>query len=211
MNSVPRLLGCRGCGSIIVECAFALAGLPLEVEEVDYEVGSPTRDRLLSVNPLGQVPALVLPDSRVLTETLAIMHYVQDESARAELIPPSGDARRVDFYRWVVFLIAAVYPTFTYGDDTRKWAGDAGATALRESTDRHRKTLYLQLDGVTQTPFFLGDRLTAIDLYLAAMVNWRPRNAWFDEHTPKIAASARRTSALPQLQAIFARHFLPNA
>jgi GST-like protein len=78
----PLLLGCKGCGSAIVELAFALADLPLTVEEVDYAPGSPTRDRLLAVNPLGQVPTLVLPYGRVLTETLAMLHYVNDRPRR---------------------------------------------------------------------------------------------------------------------------------
>ena len=74
----PLLLGCKGCGNAIVEAAFALAGVPLDTEEVDYSPESPTRERLLAVNPLAQVPALVLPDGRVLTESLAILHYLDD-------------------------------------------------------------------------------------------------------------------------------------
>ena len=32
-----RVLGCRGCGSAIVEAALVLAGIPYEREEVDYD------------------------------------------------------------------------------------------------------------------------------------------------------------------------------
>ena len=55
------LLGCQGCGNAIVECALALSGLPYEYEEVDYSDDSPTRPRLLKVNPLGQVPTCSCP------------------------------------------------------------------------------------------------------------------------------------------------------
>lgn len=208
MNTIPHLLGSRGCGSAIVECAFALAGLPLEVEEVNYEPGSPTRDRLLSVNPLGQVPALLLPGGQVLTESLAMIHYVQDCAPETSLIPPPGDPRRSEFYRWAVFLVAAIYPTFTYGDDPQKWVSDpAAAKALRACTDRHREMLWLQVEAAARGPWFLGEQVSAIDLYLTAMSHWRPRTAWFNEHTPKIAAVARRTSDLPELRAILAAHF----
>lgn len=139
MASTHRLLGCKGCGSAIVEAAFALAGVPLELEEVDYSAGSPTRERLLAVNPLAQVPVLLLPDGRVLTESLAILHYLDDLEPGAALIPPRGDATRASFHRWSVFLVAAIYPTFTYGDDPGKWVkNEEGAKQLRESTDRHR-------------------------------------------------------------------------
>ena len=74
MSATHRLLGCKGCGSAIVEAAFAVAGMPLEYEQVDYGAGSPTRERLLAVNPLGQEPTLVLPDGTELTESLANIH-----------------------------------------------------------------------------------------------------------------------------------------
>jgi len=95
----PLLLGCKGCGNAIVESAFALAGVPVDCEEVDYSATSPTRERLLAVNPLGQVPALVLPDGRVLTESLAMLHYLDDVEPGANLIPARGDAARASL-RW---------------------------------------------------------------------------------------------------------------
>ena len=60
----PLLLGAAGCGSIIVECGFNLAGIAYDYEEVDYQDDSPTRPRLLQVNPLGQVPRLCCPMAR---------------------------------------------------------------------------------------------------------------------------------------------------
>src|SRR5215216_801401 len=99
----PLLLGCKGCGNAIVECAFALSGIAYDYEEVDYSDGSPTRPRLLEVNPLGQVPTLVLPDGRVMTESLAMLHYVNDVAPHARLIPAPGDPLRPVFYRWAVF------------------------------------------------------------------------------------------------------------
>ncbi|MGZ5072620.1 MAG: adenosylhomocysteinase, partial [Usitatibacter sp.] len=74
----PLLIGCKGCGNVIVESALAAAGIPYDYEEVDYAADSPTRARLLCVNPLGQVPAMVLHDGTVLTESLAMLHYVDD-------------------------------------------------------------------------------------------------------------------------------------
>ena len=93
----PLLLGCKGCGNAIVEAAFAVAGIPIDYEEVDYSNDSPTRARLLSVNPLAQVPSLVLPDNRVMTESLAMLHYIDDRAPQAKLIPPKGDPARETF------------------------------------------------------------------------------------------------------------------
>ncbi|HUP97266.1 MAG TPA: glutathione S-transferase family protein [Usitatibacter sp.] len=207
--SSHRLLGCKGCGSAIVEAAFALARLPLEYEEVDYSAGSPTRTRLLEVNPLGQVPALILPSGAVMTESLAIVHYVNDLVPKAGLIPAKGDPARVPFYRWAAFIVAALYPTWTYGDEPAKWVSDIqGAKQLRESTDAHRKALWTRIEAEGAVgPWFLGERLSALDLYVVAMIRWRPGLGWFAKHTPKLMAIAEKTSATAGVADVIKRNF----
>ena len=204
----PLLLGSKGCGSAIVESAFTLAGIPFDDEEVDYSADSPTRPRLLSVNPLGQVPALVLPDGTVMTESLAIIHHMNDRAPGLGLIPPVGDASRDAFHRWSVFIVAAIYPTFTYGDDPKKWVPDEqGSKMLRESTNRHREALWKQLEAAAGTPWFLGERMSALDLYLASMVYWRPGRKWFDASAPKLSAIAKRAAALDAVAPVIKKNF----
>ena len=202
------LLGCKGCGNAIVEAAFGIAGIPVDYEEVDYSDDSPTRPRLLQFNPLGQVPTLVLPDGSVMTESLAMLHYIEDLAPKAGLIPPKGDPMRAAFYRWAVFMIAAVYPTYTYGDDPRKWVSDEAASKLlRESTDRHRQALWRQIEADLKRPWFLGERFSALDLYLAAMTRWRPGVLWFAKNTPRAVEIAKRATALPAVAPVMARNF----
>ncbi len=208
MTATHRLLGCKGCGSSIVEAAFALAGVPLDYEEVDYGADSPTRARLLEVNPLGQVPALLLPDGTVMTESLAIVHYLDDLVPGAGLVSARGEASRRPFYRWAAFLVAAIYPTFTYGDEPGKWVeGEAAAKGLRASTDRHRQALWRQLEAAAQAPWFLGDRRSALDLYVAAMTRWRPGRKWFEANAPKLVAIAQKASATPGVADVIRRNF----
>ena len=208
MTAQHRLLGCKGCGSAIVEAAFALAKVPLEYEEVDYGAGSSTRERLLEVNPLGQVPALVLPDGTVLTESLAIVHYLNDLAPNAGLVPQKGDPQRVAFLRWSTFIVAALYPTFTYGDEPAKCVEDVkGAKQLRESTDRHRERQWQRIEEIAGDPWFLGARMTALDLYVAVMTRWRPGRKWFTANTPKLLAIAQRTSATAEVADVIKRNF----
>lgn len=208
MRKNHLLLGCRGCGSAIVEAAFAVAGLPLDCEEVDYGTGSPTRARLLEVNRLGQVPALVLPQGGLLTESLAIIQHVDDLAPEAGLVPKASDPTRTAFLRWSAFLVAALYPTWTYGDEPAKWVEEIqGAKQLRESTDRHRQGLWLQVEEAAGTPWFLGSRMSAIDLYIAVMTHWRPGRKWFAANTPRLLAIAEKTSATAGVADVIARNF----
>ena len=203
-----RLLGCRSCGSAIVEAGFLLAGIPYEYEEVDYDQPGPERDRLFALNPLGQVPTLILPDGTVMTESAAILTMIDDRAPKANLIPPAGSAERNAFLRWLHFLVGAVYPTFTYGDTPEKWLADSdSAAALRASTDRHRESLWRQVEAaINPDPWFLGTRLSALDLYLAFMTRWRPRKEWFATECPKLAAVAAEVHRIPELAELFRRH-----
>lgn len=207
MTSRHLLIGCKGCGSAIVEAMFALSGIAYDYEEVDYSAGSATRDRLLALNPLGQVPVLVTPGGDVLTESGAMLHYLADLAPDAGLIPAPGHPQRAHFYRWLFLLIAAVYPTFTYGDDPGKWVSGDAAKQLRDSTNRHRESLWRQIDGAITGPWFLGERMTALDLYVAVMTFWRPGSKWFDANTPNVVSIRRRVVELPQLAGIIARNF----
>ena len=82
-----------------------------------------------------------------------------------------------------MFLVAAVYPTFTYGDDPARWvANEAGGKQLRESTDAHRKVLWKMVEAdVGNGPHWLGKNFSALDVYVAVMGRWRPRVEWVIE------------------------------
>ena len=209
MREPYRLLGCRGCGSVIVEAALLLAEFPYEYDEVDYERPGPVRDRLLALNPLGQVPTLIQPDGSVMTESAAIVLLIDDAAPKAGLVPPADSPERAAFLRWLVFLVAAIYPTFTYGDDPRKWLPDSpDANALREATDRHRERLWREVESaVDPRPWFLGERFSALDIYIGAMVHWRPRKEWFARECPKLSGIASHAQALPALAPLFSAQF----
>jgi GST-like protein len=206
--SVPpwRVLGCRGCGSAIAEAALVLAEVPYDREEVDYTQPGPARDRLLAHNPLGQVPTVILPDGAVMTETAAIALHLDELVPAAGLFPAPRDPLRRDALRWLTFLIAAVYPTFTYGDEPEKWVGEAGP-ALRETTHAHRQKLWQQVEAAAQGPWFLGARFSMLDVYVAVMTRWRPGRAWFAERCPKLTAIATTVDGDPRLGALWAANF----
>ncbi|HET9626043.1 MAG TPA: cupin domain-containing protein [Kofleriaceae bacterium] len=201
-----KVLGTRGCGSVLVEAALTLAEIAYDREEVDYEHPGPGRDRLRAVNPLGQVPAVILPDGAVMTESAAIVMYIDELVPAAGLLPRPGDPLRRDALRWLIFLVAAVYPTFTYGDDPAKWVGDAGPR-LRDATEAHRQSLWRQVEASVRGPWLLGARFSILDAYVAVMTHWRPRRAWFAEHCPKLAAIAAAADREPRLRALWAASF----
>ncbi|MFT3774005.1 MAG: glutathione S-transferase family protein [Minicystis sp.] len=201
-----RLFAARGWGSAIAEAMLTLAAIPYEREEIDPSAPGPDRDRLLAANPLGQLPTLVLPDGTPLTESAAITLRAAEIAPHAGLAPAADDADRTAFLRWLVFLVAALYPTFTYGDDPKRWVTTA-SDELRKSTDAHRVALWQQLERAAVGPWFLGARFSAIDVYISVMTRWRPGRAKLAEACPKLLAIARAVDDKPELAPVWAKNF----
>jgi GST-like protein len=194
----------KGTGSAIAEVFLKLGGIPFQRELINYE-DPKDHARLVKINPLAQVPTLVLPNGEILTETLAIMNWVQRQSTDAPLIPKNY---YVKFQRWVTMIVTAVYPTWTYGDTPKKWVTNVDAiNELRTSTDDHRKKMWSEFEKEIKGPYFLGDQMCAIDLYLAVMFNWRPGKKWFEENAPKFTAVAKKVATDARLSDVFDFHF----
>lgn len=71
----------------------------------------------VSVNPLSQIPTLVMPDGSVMTESVAITLALAELTGSNELVPEPGASERNTFLRWLVFFPANIHPTYTYADD----------------------------------------------------------------------------------------------
>jgi len=195
------LYGVPGWGSAISEIMLTLAGVPYQFENVEgFDAPGPQQETLLALNPLGQVPTLKLDDGSIMTETAAVALMILDK--RPELAPPEDAPERQQFWRLLIWLVANVYPTFTYADYPERWVKDA-PQQLRESCVTYRKSLYVWFDGQLQaTPYAFGATLTLLDIYICVMRTWGPRHAWFAQNTPKITAIADAVCALPQLQTV---------
>ncbi|MDP4823939.1 MAG: glutathione S-transferase N-terminal domain-containing protein, partial [Aestuariivirgaceae bacterium] len=89
------LYGRPATGSAAVEALLEELGLPYRLENVSKGPdGQPSPAFLATINPLGQVPALKLPDGTVITESAAIMIYLADLVPGANLAPlPTHPAR----------------------------------------------------------------------------------------------------------------------
>ena len=205
-----RLFGEPGWGSAIVEAQLDWYGIEHDFERVgNLFKSAESRERLSAANPLAQIPTLVLADGAVLTESAAITLYLAEVTGKDSLVPRAADAARAPFLRWLVFLVANVYPTYTYGDEPSRFVeGEDAQKSFRTHVDAYAKKLYAVLEGVAGAPWFLGERFSALDIYVCVMTRWRPKREWFAANTPKLAAIAARTEQVPQLAACWGRNQL---
>lgn len=196
-----KIYGAPGWGSTISELMLTLAEIPYRFVDVSgFDREGPQRDLLLKMNPLCQVPTLTLENGEVMTETAAIALMVLDR--RPDLAPPVGRTERQQFQRLLVWLVANVYPTYTYADYPERWVPDA-PEQLKKNCIEYRKSLFLWLnDRLSAEPWAFGEQLTLIDCYLCAMRTWGPGSDWFQENTPNISAIADAVCQLPALRSV---------
>jgi glutathione S-transferase len=94
-------------GTISIAPAIALieAGLEHDLTRLDFAGAAQTKPEYLAINPKGRVPALVLDDGTVLTETGALLDYIAAVAPAANLVPAApADAAHM---RSVMYYLAS--------------------------------------------------------------------------------------------------------
>lgn len=209
MSDLYTVYGAPGSGSVPVEATLALLDLPYRV--VESTILDAREDAaLLALNPMGQVPALVLPSGELMTESAAILIWLADAHPEARLAPTMAAVARPAFLRWMSFVSAAIYGLFWIRDDpSRVTAGDAAAKALlRERTGERIVDCWRMMDAqVDPGRYILGDELTVLDLYVTVVSRWGPRRRRFYDVAPKLSHVVRRVDAEPRLAGFWAERF----
>lgn len=83
----------RGSSPFRVRIALNLKGLAYESAFVHLAKGEQRKPEYTAVNPQSLVPALVLDDGHVLTQSLAIMEYLDETHPQPPLLPPDPNGR----------------------------------------------------------------------------------------------------------------------
>lgn len=203
------LYGREGWGSAVVEAQLAWYGFDYRFRRVgDLFTDAAARESLAKVNPLAQIPTLLTPAGEVLSESVAITLHLAERWGREDWVPPADAPERARYLRWQLFLVSSVYPTFTYADDPARFVEyEPAREGFRQRVGAFRERMWSMLETEAGAPWFLGARMSAIDLFIAVMSHWTPRRAWFAEHAPTLGAIAERIDALPALREVLARNF----
>ena len=201
--------GAAGTGSVMVEAVLTLLGLPYRVVETSLFEGDGRDPALERVNPMRQVPALILPSGELMTESAAILIWLADSHPEARLAPTMAAHTRPAFLRWMAFCATAIYAHYWIRDDpTRVIDGEeAGRTVKARIGDRFIECWRIMEAQTDPGRYILGDDLTVLDLYVAVMTRWAGGRARFNDAAPRLAEVARRVDADPRLQDFWAERF----
>lgn len=140
------------------------ARLPVVLRRVDLATaraeGSPDYSQL---NPLAQVPTLVLDDGRVLTENLAVLLWLGGQAPDRGLVPPVTEPDYYQVLRWLSFVATELHKNVLYRLFSRTAVEELKHHA-RASADRPLAVLERHLTG--RTTVLVGDQFTVADAHL---------------------------------------------
>jgi GST-like protein len=204
------LYGSRGSGSAAVEVGLRVCGLPYrQIRASTWEPDSAI-DELGRINPMRQVPTLVLPDGTVMSESAAILIHLGLLVPHSKLLPDSASAR-AQAIRGLVFIAANCYSAIGINDYPERWTTASTKPALEKVRQGARRQLHRNWEIFADTfradPYLSGDAPGALDFLAAVVTRWAGTRAHLAQSRPGFMDVMRAVDAHESAAPVFREHW----
>jgi GST-like protein len=204
------LYGTRGSGSAAIEIALNACKQPFECVTASSWEPASAQSELTRLNPMRQIPTLVLPDGSVLTESAAILIHLGLTLTNSGLLPGAA-SERAQAIRGLVFIAANCYSAISIGDYPERWTTATTKPAREKVRQGARRQLHHHWDVFADTfaaePYFSGRQPGALDFLAAVVSKWSGARAHVAQSRPRFSAALRRIEAHPLVRPVFAAHW----
>lgn len=157
-----------GACSLSPHIVLRESGLDFSLVKVDLATKrTESGDDYLDINPKGQVPALQLDDSTMLTEGVAIVQYLADKVPDRQLLAPAGSLTRYHTLEWLNYIATELHKGFT--PLFRPNTPDEYKTIARDTLEQKLRYVDDELNG---KQWLMGLRFTIADAYLFTVLRW---------------------------------------
>ncbi|HZS69202.1 MAG TPA: glutathione S-transferase [Burkholderiales bacterium] len=202
------LYGTKGSGSAAVEAALRLAGQPFQLVDAASWVPTPGLEKLKRMNPLVQVPTLVLDDGTVMTESAAILIWAGLRYPQSGLLP----AEPAQAIRGIVYIAANCYAAIGIIDYPPRFCAecDEGTVERIRTGTRSRLHEYWRIFADEFGTQMNAAHPGALDVLAAVVSRWSGARAHLAAERPALHAIIERVEADPRITDIFRRHWPPK-
>ena len=191
--------GSCGLGSNI---ALEWLGIPYRVCRLTVADHNDPAYRRLS--PLGEVPALLVEDGRVLVESFAILHHLAARDRTGRLVP--SDPAGFDLLnQTLAYLVSTFHPAFRPVFHADRFAlSEAGIEEARQAAIARLPQEYRHIERLLEpTGWFAGPEPTIADAYFMGLARWG--DAFVDQAAyPNVRRLRERMEAEPAVAFAFA-------
>lgn len=204
-----QLYWAKDSGALAPHILLEEIGAKYEAHFFDLEKGDQDTAEFLAINPRGQIPAMVLADGTIITESAAISLHLADNHPDAGLLPPVASSERARVYRWLFYASANIYEAVLRLYYTDGFTTDAGQLdQVQDSARAHMDNAWELLENeLGEGPYLLGSNYSVVDPYLLMLTNWHENPDLLFERNPKLKRLCETVRARSAVERIWSRHF----
>lgn len=160
-----RILGDTASGNCLkVKYAADHLALSYDWSDIDIMKGESRTPEFLAINPMGQVPVIVLEDGRTLGQSNAILQYLAEGTA----LLPSDPFDRAKVAEWLFWEQYSHEPYIGVCRFHMVYKGEPKETREPWRVERGEAALDAMETGLTGRDFLVGSGLTIADIALLA-------------------------------------------
>ncbi len=212
-----RLFYAPGSAAMGVRVMLEEIGAPYELIQTTIDMDKPRPPEQLAINPNGWVPVLTWGDDAdnerannecAMYECAAITVFLCDRHAEANLAPGFDEPERGLYLQTLVYFSNSVQNAFQlnyYPDRFADTPADE-PSAQRRGIRRLRETWSVIDDQIGDNEWVLGDRFSAVDIYLFMLTTWLnpARGHPTTDEFPNVRRIADAVMSRPSVQLVYA-------
>jgi len=201
------LFGTGGSGSAAVEMALHAAALEYRMVRASSWEPDSNYQELLGVNPLGQIPTLVLDDGTVLSESAAILIHLGLAHPASELLPGAASECAMHI-RGLVYIASNCYACVSISDYPHDWT----TAPTKEAHESVRLAARAQLHrrwSIFADAFALHVSVTnpgALAMLAVVVSQWSGARTHLQSEKPGFYAQLMQLESHPKLAATLRAH-----
>ena len=189
-----KLYYAQGACSLAPHITAEECGLKLDIIKVDLRVKQTESGAdYNTVNAKGYVPALLMDDGSLLTESQVIVQYLADLKPELGLAPKAGSVERYRLQEWLAYISSEIHKNI--GGLFR--VAPEGREAMIATANRR---LELAAATLQKQPWLLGEAFSVADIYLYVVLSWAPMLKFDLSPFPVLQQFVAKVAARPAVQ-----------
>lgn len=192
-----KLYGKPGACSLAAHIALQETSLQGEYINVDLATKKlADGSDFLAINPKGQVPALQLDNTSLLTEVTAILQYLAELNPAAGLLPAIGKLERYQVIGWMNFAATELHKNFAPFFNPK--TPDSYKAVCKQLLENKLSLLESKL---SQQDYIATSGYSLADIYIFVTLNWSKFAGIDLSNYASLSAYCQRIASRPAVQA----------
>ena len=200
-----KLFYSTGSCALASHIALEEAGADYEAVRISLKDGDQRKPEYLKLNPKGRVPVLVT-DSGVLTENVAILAFVAQSHPAARLAPLDDPFAFAKMQAINSYLSSTVHVAHAHKGRGSRWADDPIAIeAMKKKVPQSVGECFEMIEReLFAGPWAIGNNYTVADAYLYTLATWLEGDSVDPKRFPKVFDHRNRMEQRPAVQRVLA-------